>query len=110
MGTDFQFLFNQLLHLPLWKEMGLYRTSYQETGFEQTDIYQRGTLDYDEVFRQHIYPKVIGTSAGGCSLVWSIIQRYCGVEACGLNSYCTLGDDQGPICKLYTRLCLSGLR
>lgn len=121
MGTAFQFLFNQLLHLTLWQEMGLYWTSYQETRFEQTDIYHRGTLDYDEVFRQQIYPKVNGTSAGGWSLVWSIIfniyldicqgiQQYCGVEPCGLNSYCTLGGDQGPICELYTRLCLSGSR
>ncbi|KAK7858612.1 g-type lectin s-receptor-like serine/threonine-protein kinase lecrk1 [Quercus suber] len=70
--------------------------------------YQRNSSDYDGVFRQYIYLKANGTSAGGWLLAWSIIfnipsdicQAFSlngGAAPCGFNSYCTLGDHQEPI-------------
>ena len=118
MGTGFQFLFNQSGNVYLmarngWK-YGTLLDLISRNPVSTTYFFQRGTLDYDGVFRQYIYPKANGTSAGGWLLAWSITSNipsdicqafslYGGVAPCGFNSYCTLGDHQDPICN-----CLPG--
>ncbi|KAL4612068.1 hypothetical protein ACB092_08G172100 [Castanea dentata] len=65
-----------------------------------TDFFQRGTLDYDGVFRQYIYPKANGTSAGGWLLAWSITTN---IPSDIYQAFSLYGDHQEPICN-----CLPG--
>ena len=72
------------------------------------ELYRRAILEYDGVFRQYVHPKSVGS---GAPIAWSplsifIPENICtniiasiGSGACGLKSYCTLGNDQRPICK-----------
>ena len=71
-------------------------------------LYQRAILEYDGVFRQYVHPKSVGS---GAPIAWSplsifIPENICtniiasiGSGDCGFKSYCTLGNDQRPICK-----------
>ncbi|KAL8139303.1 hypothetical protein V2J09_005324 [Rumex salicifolius] len=74
---------------------------------QEVDLYQRATLDFDGVFRRYVYPK---SSSANQSRKWTmedfLPQNICtimtglvGGGACGLNSYCEMGEDQRPTCK-----------
>uniref|UniRef100_A0A7N2KL65 Uncharacterized protein n=1 Tax=Quercus lobata TaxID=97700 RepID=A0A7N2KL65_QUELO len=66
------FLFNQSGNIYIMARNGTLLDLISKNPVSTTDFFQRGTLDYDEIFRQYIYPKANGTSAGGWLLAWSI--------------------------------------
>ncbi|XP_022965410.1 G-type lectin S-receptor-like serine/threonine-protein kinase LECRK2 [Cucurbita maxima] len=76
------------------------------------DFYHRALLEYDGVFRQYVYPKNGNdTSPSPWRKAWSQVSNsippnICvtindgiGSGACGFNSYCSLGDNQRPVCS-----------
>ena len=98
MGTGIQFLFNQSGNIYIMARNGTLLDLISKNPVSTTDFFQRGTLDYDGIFRQYIYPKANGTSAGVWLLAWSITSNipsdicqafslYVGAAPCGFNSY-----------------------
>ncbi|CAL8998744.1 unnamed protein product [Prunus brigantina] len=76
---------------------------------DSQDFYQRATLEYDGVFRYHVYPKSTSSTVGRWSMAWSTLSympsnictsllEYTGGGACGFNSLCRR-DDEGPSCQ-----------
>ncbi|KAL6275381.1 hypothetical protein ACE6H2_018982 [Prunus campanulata] len=77
--------------------------------FSTQDFYQRATLEYDGVFRYHVYPKSTSSTVGRWSMAWSTLSympsnictsllEYTGGGACGFNSLCR-HEDEGPSCQ-----------
>ncbi|KAG1363887.1 G-type lectin S-receptor-like serine/threonine-protein kinase LECRK2 [Cocos nucifera] len=73
------------------------------------DFYQRGTIDFDGVFRQYVYPKN-GMRNGSWDDGWTLVDfqptdicqaitAKTGSGACGYNSYCTIDERQHVNCK-----------
>ncbi|KAK3439472.1 hypothetical protein EUGRSUZ_C04345 [Eucalyptus grandis] len=93
-----------------------FRLIFNQSGQEWTaelvptsGYYQRAILEYDGVFRQYIHPKTANSSSVW-PMRWSMVSspvpsNICtrinrgGTGVCGLNSYCTLADNQRPRCQ-----------
>ncbi|KAJ1427874.1 Bulb-type lectin domain [Sesbania bispinosa] len=76
-------------------------------------FYLRASLNFDGVFTLYQHPKNSSTENGGWSPVWSQPDNICtdllvnaGSGVCGYNSFCTLGDNQRPICQCPKRYSL----
>ncbi|XP_068339212.1 G-type lectin S-receptor-like serine/threonine-protein kinase LECRK3 [Pyrus communis] len=111
-GTNyngFEVIFNQSgsIYLTAQNRSIIYMISNNAVSTE--DYYQRATLEYNGVFRHHVYPKSIDSNNVKAEHVaWSSlsfmpsnictsITWYAGPSACGLNSLCK-NDEEGPVC------------
>ena len=111
--TGFQVSFNQSGSINLMARNGSILMDVLKNEASTQDFYQRAILEYDGVFRQYVYPKSTGSSAGR-PMAWSSLTSFVpdnicssirvdtGSGACGFNSYCTIGDDDRPYCQCPT--------
>ncbi|KAJ9697869.1 hypothetical protein PVL29_007140 [Vitis rotundifolia] len=108
--TGFQVIFNQSGSIYLKARNGSKLMDVLTNEASTEDYYQRAILEYDGVFRQYVYPKSAGSSAGR-PMAWSSLTSFVpenictsiraetGSGACGFNSYCTMGNDDRPYCQ-----------
>ena len=109
-GSGFQVIFNQSGSIYLMASNGSKLMDVLTNEASTEDYYQRAILEYDGVFRQYVYPKSSGSSAGR-PMAWSSLTSFVpdnictsiraetGSGACGFNSYCTMGNDDRPYCQ-----------
>ncbi|KAK3439480.1 hypothetical protein EUGRSUZ_C04353 [Eucalyptus grandis] len=109
-GSGIQLIFNQSGQVSLTARNGTVLKVITSVTNLTSGFYQRAILEYDGVFRHYVHPKLANLSSGwpkGWSNVsdpvpenicTSIVQNI-GSGACGLNSYCTLGNDLRPRCQ-----------
>ncbi|XP_031282518.1 G-type lectin S-receptor-like serine/threonine-protein kinase LECRK2 [Pistacia vera] len=110
-GNGFQLIFNQSGYIYVIARNGSILNMVSSSAASTQDFYQRAIVDSDGVFRRYIYPKSLAASGGRWPIRWSTIffipSNIClrirgdtGSGACGLNSYCCLGEDSQKICQL----------
>lgn len=109
-GSGFQLIFNQSAFIyVVAKNQSIVNMVSSDVASTQ-DFYQRAAVDSDGIFRRYIYPKSTAASGGKWPMRWSTlfytpsniclaIREDTGSGACGLNSYCSLGEDSGKICQ-----------
>ncbi|KAK3205073.1 hypothetical protein Dsin_019119 [Dipteronia sinensis] len=109
-GNGFQMIFNQSGYMYLIARNRSILNQVFSNKVSTEDFYQRAIVDYDGFFRQYIYSKSLGSSAGNWPMAWSVLSsvpsNIClsikgdtGSGACGFNSYCSLGGDQRKMCQ-----------
>ncbi|KAL3747772.1 hypothetical protein ACJRO7_016562 [Eucalyptus globulus] len=109
-SSGFQLIFNQSGQVYLAAKNGTLLKLITSDTVPTSEFYQRAILEYDGVFRQYIHPKMANSSSGRLigwsnisdpvpqNLCTSVVQNI-GSGACGLNSYCTLGNNLRPRCQ-----------
>ncbi|GLU19436.1 hypothetical protein SLE2022_356880 [Rubroshorea leprosula] len=105
-GHGHQLIFNQDGSINLEDENGTVLNYVSSNGASSGDYYQRAILEYDGVFRHYVYPKTNnGTARSPLNWVMQSFKppKICASSFCGINSYCSFGDVQGPKCD-----CLPG--
>ena len=111
-GGGLQVVFNQSGHVYLSGTNSSILQGVFSTAASTRDFYQRAILEHDGVFRHYVYPKKTAvSSAGSRPMTWTSLasiatEKICtimnldtGSGPCGFNGYCTMGDDQRPICR-----------
>ncbi|KAJ6702837.1 G-TYPE LECTIN S-RECEPTOR-LIKE SERINE/THREONINE-PROTEIN KINASE SD2-5 [Salix viminalis] len=109
-SIGYQLIFNQSGYMYLVASNGTILNRVFSNSVPLQDLYLRATIDYDGVFRQYVYPKT-ASRGKGWAMAWTTLPNFVppnicmainngvGSGACGLNSYCKLGDDQRPSCS-----------
>ncbi|KAL5577863.1 hypothetical protein UlMin_019562 [Ulmus minor] len=109
-NSGFELIFNQSGFINLQAKNGTVLMMLTTKDISTKDFYQRAVLEHDGVFQLYVYPKRNDSSSSGWNMGWSkssqaipfnickSIQDDKGHGACGLNSYCTIGDDERPNC------------
>ncbi|KAL5566524.1 hypothetical protein UlMin_029688 [Ulmus minor] len=110
-GSGFAVIFNQSGFIYLQAKNRTILNMLSTPASSTQDFYQRAILEHDGVFQYYVHPKRNDSSSGGWNTGWStssqaIPPNICtsilyegGRGLCGLNNYCTLGDDQRPNCQ-----------
>ncbi|KAL5577859.1 hypothetical protein UlMin_019558 [Ulmus minor] len=108
--SGFELIFNQSGFINLQAENGTVLKMLTTQATSTKGFYQRAVLEHDGVFQLYVHPKRNDSSSSGWNMGWSkssqatpsnickSINDDKGHGACGLNSYCTIGDDERPNC------------
>ncbi|KAL5577864.1 hypothetical protein UlMin_019563 [Ulmus minor] len=109
-NSGLELIFNRSGFIYLKAENGTVLEMVKNQESSTKDFYQRAVLEHDGVFQLYVHPKRNDSSSRGWNMGWSksseatpsnickSIQDAKGHGACGLNSYCTTGDDGRPNC------------
>lgn len=109
-GSGFRMIFNQSGEIYLEAKNKSILVMFSQNVPSTQDFYHRAILELDGVFRHYVYPKQPSLHDSVWPMKWSPVSfsppNIClqltentGSGACGLNSYCILGDDHRSNCK-----------